>query len=86
MRKSASSTTVRQQALPRSLPPRGLSREEAAAYFRISPTKFDQMRADGRVSAPKRIDGRLIWDLRRLDADFDNLPDLDSATADDNFD
>jgi excisionase family DNA binding protein len=56
------------------LPPRGLSREEAARYVGVSPTKFDQMVADGRMPNPRRIDGRKVWDLRMVDALFDRLP------------
>lgn len=59
----------------RSPPRRGLSRVEAAIYFGVSPSKFDEMRADGRVGPPKLIDGRKVWDIRDLDIAFDNLPD-----------
>jgi hypothetical protein len=35
---------------------------------------------DGRMCAPKRIDARVIWDIRQLDAAFDSLPsELDDA-------
>jgi len=61
--------------LPTSLPPRGLSREEAAAYIGVSPSKFDEMVKDKRMPAPKRIDRRTVWDRRRLDAAFEALPD-----------
>jgi hypothetical protein len=54
---------------------RGLSRVEGAAYLGISPSKFDQMRADGRVGPPKQIDGRKVFDVRMLDEAFDALPD-----------
>jgi hypothetical protein len=56
-------------------PRRGLSREESASYLGISPSKFDQLRKDGRVSAPKLIDCRKVWDIRRLDEAFDALPE-----------
>jgi excisionase family DNA binding protein len=56
------------------LPPRGLSREEAARYVGVSPTKFDQMVEDGRMPNPRRIDGRKVWDLRMVDAFFNRLP------------
>ena len=61
--------------LPPSLPPRGLSREEAAAYIGVSPSKFDELVRDKRMPAPKRIDRRTVWDRRRLDAAFEALPD-----------
>jgi len=57
---------------------RGLSRDEAAAYIGVGTTKFDTMVADGRMPHPKVIDGRRIWDIRKLDAAFDNLPDVDA--------
>jgi excisionase family DNA binding protein len=61
--------------LPPSLPPRGLSREEAAAYIGVSPSKFDELVKDKRMPAPKRIDRRTVWDRRRLDVAFEALPD-----------
>jgi len=57
-----------------STPRRGLNRAEAAAYIGVSPSKFDEMVRDGRMCAPKRIDARVIWDIRQLDAAFDSLP------------
>jgi len=62
---------------------RGLSRVESAAYLGISPSKFDQMRADGRVGPPKRIDGRKVFDIRMLDEVFDALPEECADIADD---
>lgn len=56
-------------------PRRGLQRVEAAVYVGISPTKFDELVADGRMPRPKRIDGRRVWDIRRLDVAYDALPD-----------
>jgi predicted DNA-binding transcriptional regulator AlpA len=64
-----------------SAPRRGLSRVEAAAYVGISPCKFDQLIADGRMPGAKRIDGRKVWDIRELDLSFDELPREDSAVA-----
>jgi hypothetical protein len=55
-------------------PRRGLSREEAAMYLGISPSKFDDLRKDGRVGGPRLIDGRKVWDIRALDQAFDDLP------------
>ncbi len=60
---------------PRPCAPRGLSRTEAAAYIGVSPTKFDEMVADGRMPSPKMIDARTVWDRLRLDECFDALPD-----------
>jgi excisionase family DNA binding protein len=53
---------------------RGLSRIDAAAYVGVGPSKFDEMVADGRMPAPRRIDGRKVWDVRELDASFEDLP------------
>ncbi|GMO57951.1 hypothetical protein [Bradyrhizobium ottawaense] len=55
-------------------PRRGLSREEAATYLGISPSKFDELRKDGRVGAARLIDGRKVWDIYALDQAFDALP------------
>ena len=60
--------------LPCSLPPRGLSRVQSAAYIGVGPTKFDEMVADGRMPKPKRIDGRVVWDRLELDEAFAALP------------
>lgn len=65
---------TRHDALPLSLPPRGLSREESAAYVGVGVTKFDAMVADGRMPNPKKIDGRRVWDRLRLDSAFAALP------------
>ena len=54
--------------------PRGLSRVDAAAYIGTGTTKFDEMVSDGRMPKPKRIDGRTVWDIRKLDVSFDALP------------
>lgn len=68
-------TTRRESMLPRSLPPRGLSRVQAAEFIGVSATKFDAMVADGRMPRPKRIDGRVVWDREALDRAFAALPD-----------
>lgn len=61
--------------LPQSLPPRGLSRVQAAAYVGISPSTFDKLIAEGAMPPPKRLKGRAVWDRRRLDACFDAFDD-----------
>lgn len=55
-------------------PRRGLSREEAARYVGIGTTKFDELVKDDLMPQPVRIGDRVIWDIRALDAAFDNLP------------
>ena len=63
--------------LPLSLPPRGLSREQAAAYIGVSPSLFDILVKDGPMPAPKRINSRAVWDRLGLDAAFAALPGND---------
>jgi hypothetical protein len=75
---------ARQIALPPSLSPRLVGREAAAAYLSVSPSKFDQMVADGRMPRPKVIDARKAWDVRALDAAVDDLPS-DPVEADDTW-
>lgn len=65
---------ARPAVLPPNLAPRGINRAEAAAYVGISPVKFDQMIADGRMPRAKCIDRRRVWDVRPLDECFDRLP------------
>ena len=60
------------------LPPpcvRLLSRVEAAALCDVSPNTFDKMQADGMMPGPKRIYGRVLWDLVALNAAIDALFD-----------
>ena len=73
------------EILPLSLPPRGLSRVQAAEYIGVSPTKFDEMVKDGRMPSAKRIDARTVWDRLQLDIAFAALPD-EAGRAADNWD
>jgi predicted DNA-binding transcriptional regulator AlpA len=57
----------------RPVPRRGLSREEAAMYIGVSPSKFDELVTDGRMPTPVKIDTRKVWDIRHLDLAFDAL-------------
>ena len=67
----------------RPCPRRGLSRVEAALYLGISPSKFDDLRKDGRVGPARLIDGRKVWDVRELDLAFEALPlESDDAAED----
>jgi predicted DNA-binding transcriptional regulator AlpA len=68
----------RRDTLPTSLPPRGLSREQAAAYYGVSAGTFDDMVQDGRAPSPKIINRRLVWDRHALDLAFDALPDKEA--------
>ena len=65
----------------RPVPRRGLSREEAAMYIGISPSKFDELVADGRMPRPVKIDNRKLWDIRHLDLAFDALPSENPAAS-----
>lgn len=75
----------RGDALPRALPPIGLSREIAAAFIDVSPTKFDEMVKDGRMPRPKQIDSRRVWDRRKVEKAFSALPG-DGVDADEEWD
>lgn len=72
--------------LPLSLPPRGLNRVEAARYVGVSVTLFDQMVADERMPAPKRINSRTVWDRLALDIYFEALPINDAQPAKSDWD
>lgn len=65
----------RKPELPKSLPPKGLSRVHASQYLNVSPGKFDQMVADGRMPRPKVIDSRRVWDREAIDLAFEALPE-----------
>jgi hypothetical protein len=71
---------MKQTAETRPIPRRGLSRVEAATYLGVSPSKFDELRASGRVPGPRLIGERKIWDVRELDMAFDSFPAEDAAS------
>jgi len=58
-----------------SLPPRGLSRAQAAAYVGVSPGLFDELVEQGRMPRPTRIGARVVWDRLKVDAAFVALAD-----------
>jgi excisionase family DNA binding protein len=70
----------RDDILPASLPPRGLTREQAAAYLGIGRTLFDEMVADGRMPKPKTLNSAVRWDRKKLDDAWDDLPELGEKT------
>jgi predicted DNA-binding transcriptional regulator AlpA len=74
----------RDDVLPKSLAPRGLSRVQAAAYIGVSPTLFDEMVHDGRMPKPTRINKRTVWDRVKLDEAFEAL--CDEERTDDPWD
>jgi predicted DNA-binding transcriptional regulator AlpA len=69
------SSARRGSTLPPSLPPRGLSRVQAAEFIGVSPSTFDKMVAAGEMPAPKRIRGRVVWDRKQVDCAFDAFDD-----------
>ena len=58
-----------------SQPRRLLRRADAAIYVGVSASKFDQLVADGRMPKALRLDGCVLWDMRRLDIAIDALAD-----------
>jgi hypothetical protein len=72
------------RANSRPIPRRGLSREESAIYVGVSPSKFDEMRKDGRIGPPRLIDGRKVWDIYALDQAFDAFP-VEGESPDDDW-
>ncbi|RWB32267.1 MAG: hypothetical protein EOQ42_04465 [Mesorhizobium sp.] len=65
-------------ALPYSLPPLGINREQAAAVIGVSPTTFDQMVSDGRMPQPRMPSKeRYVWDVEELSEAFRRLPHRD---------
>src|SRR3954447_29076 len=67
------------------IPRRGLRREEAALFVGVSPSKFDELVQDGRMPKPRRIDGCVVWDLKRLDLAWDALDSAADEGADDSW-
>jgi hypothetical protein len=64
---------IRKAGLPR-VNRRGYSRIDASYYMGVSPSKFDEMRKDGRIRPARMIDGRKVWDIHDLDEAFEELP------------
>jgi hypothetical protein len=61
----------------------GLAEPEAAAAVGVSASKFRQLVSDRRMPKPRRIDGRLIYDVDELRAAFKSMPhDGDVGEAD----
>jgi len=55
------------------LPPRGLSRVEAAGYVGVGATHFDALVEQGVMPRPGQRGGRRVWDPPRLDTAFEAL-------------
>lgn len=60
--------------LPISLPPVGISREQAASFIGISPTLFDRLVFEGKMPDGRQIYGRLVWDVQEVADAFRRLP------------
>jgi hypothetical protein len=72
---------ARGDVLPASLPPRGLRREEAAAYCGCNTTRaFDEWVRRGIVPPP--IPGTKRWDRKAIDAAIDKASGLSSDSHD----
>ncbi len=78
MRKEAAASNLARTGLA----PRGLSRDQAAAYVGVSPGLFDLMVKDGRMPRAKRLQTRLIWDRYSLDKAFDAIPNESGVGSD----
>ena len=74
-------STFKEADQPIALPRRGLSVIDASTYVGVSRSKFLELVSDGRMPEPLRLDRRRIWDIRELDAAFDNLRDQESLPS-----
>jgi hypothetical protein len=54
--------------------PIGLSLDEASALIGVGGTLFSRMVMDGRMPAPRKADGRRIWDADEVIQAFRRLP------------
>lgn len=69
------------RTLIRNLVPRLLRAQQAAEYAGVSPSKFRELVADGRMPAPFPIDGCVVWDRFDLDASIDLLKNAPAANV-----
>jgi predicted DNA-binding transcriptional regulator AlpA len=66
---------AKHDALPNSLPPVGLRRPVAAAYYGVSAATFDKLRKAGSIPKPRLIlEGIEVWSRYELDEAFHALP------------
>lgn len=59
----------------------GLSEAEAAAAIGISATKVRELRKARRMPDPRKIDGRLVYDVDELRAAFKAMPHDDKEAG-----
>ncbi len=64
-----------------SVAPRGLSRADAARYVGVGVSLFNQMITRNLMPPARAIGGRHVWDIRELDAAFDELPHMDEGST-----
>jgi hypothetical protein len=75
-------TSKKNGLLPDTLPPIGISRQEAAAYIGVSATLFDRLVVDGLMPDARMIYGRRVWDVAEVASAFRSLPHRsESVTA-----
>jgi predicted DNA-binding transcriptional regulator AlpA len=67
---------------PYAYPPRGLTREDAARYIGLGPTKLDELVEQGKMPKPTRIGRKLVFDRLKLDAAFGDLQSEDDNPLD----
>ena len=60
----------------------GLPEPEAAASVGVSVSKFRELVVDGRMPRPRRIDGRIVFDVDELRAAFKAIPHEAEAESD----
>lgn len=65
---------LRSEVLPSSLPPIGISREQAAALVGIGATLYDKCVEAGTMPGPRMIFGRLVYDVEEVIRAFRALP------------
>lgn len=63
-----------------SIPRFALRRSEVAASLGISESLFDDWVKKGRMPRPRRIDGVVLWDTRKVAAAWDALADEDGRS------
>ena len=61
------------------VPPRLLSKAQAAQYLGLTPRGFDRWRKDGRI--PNALPGTSRWDRTAIDASIDALSQLGGMRA-----
>lgn len=77
----------RTEVLPLSLPPFGVSREQAAELVGVSPSTFDKMVTAGRMPRPRvPSDGRVVFDVSELADAFRKLPHQPVPGAEEDID